>query len=260
MPDKEDLSSDYMAASEQRSRAQNVREFEDWSQHFKAGDDTTKAGGTPPFVEGVDPDPASKIKGRPLPEPKPLRRKTDDSLGRLEGEESASGAFMRHVSEVPRQAVGGVDDAARNALQFLNPLTDWLNDNIVDLRYDPVSAPKSITGEVTRKISEFLTGFIPALKGLRAAGMTGKVLPPMAAGAIADFTVRDSHEGRLSDLWNEMGLPHNVLTDYRKSNPHDSEAEGRFKGALEGVAVGSAMEGIMLGARALLAARSVKGA
>lgn len=167
---------------------------------------------------------------------------------------SAVGTAMRNVAEIPRQIVGGIDDAGRHALQLLNPLTDWLNENVADLRYDPVSAPKTTTGRVTRSASQFLSGFIPAMKGMRALGL-GATASSFAAGAIADFSVRDPHEKRLSDLWQDANLPENVLTDYLASDPNDSDAEGRFKNALEGAVTGGMLEGVLHGARALRAAK-----
>ena len=252
----DDISNEYLKSATDQRTASSVSDFEGWMQHFAAGDKTQEEAGASPFVDAVAAPP--KIEGKPLPAPKPQRRQTDDPLGRIEGQDQGTtGTVMRNISEAPKQLVAGVDDAARNALSFMNPLTDWLNDNVADLRYDPVKGAKTPTGEISRKLSEFLTGFIPALKGLRAVGATGKVLAPMAAGAIASFAVQDPHGGRLSDLWNTMGLPKNILTDYMKSDPTDSEVEGRFKNALEGVAAGAAVEGIILGARALRAAGAV---
>jgi hypothetical protein len=200
--------------------------------------------GSRPYRETPDPE------SRPL-EPFPVDKPVPPNP-------SLVGTIARNVGEVPKQIIGGVDDAVRNATEFLNPLTDWLNNNVADLRYDPVGKPKTGTGAITRSLSEFLTGFMPALKGLRAAGMTGKVVAPMTAGAISDFVVRDPHEARLSNLWQEMGLPQNVLTDYLAADPRDSGIEGRFKSTIEGVGLGAAAEGVFLAARGLKAAKAVR--
>lgn len=168
---------------------------------------------------------------------------------------SMAGTIMRSVGELPRQVMGGIDDAARNALQFMNPLTDWLDENVADLKYDPVSAPKTAAGAVTRSLSQFLTGFLPATKALKGIGIAGKILNPTVAGMVADFATRDGHEGRLADLWNAAGLPKNVLTDFLAADPTDTEFEGRLKNTLEGAGFGLATEGVMLGARALRAAK-----
>ena len=249
---EDDLSNVYTDKVRESARVSGASEMEGWMREMETG-------AQPPVqVEPVSKPTADK--GRPLPEPDPVRKKTEDTLGR--GEPTATsvlGDVARGVAELPRQAVGGVDDAARNALGFLDPLTNWLNENVADLRYSPVAPAKTVGGNLTRKVSEFLTGFIPAMRGLRAVGMSGNVAAPMIAGAIADFTVRDPHEGRLSDLWNEAGLPVNVLTDYMKSDPADSGVEARLKNVAEGVFTGLALEGVLLGARALRAAKSTPG-
>ena len=63
--------------------------------------------------------------------------------------------------------------------------------------------PRTVTGAGVRAISQFLTGFIPALRGVKALGVTG-VAAPAAAGAIADATVFDPQEERLSNLIQEV--------------------------------------------------------
>lgn len=245
----DDLSNTYIEGSQARSRANDQAEMESWAKTFDAD-----IGRERPVQ--LEPVRTYDAPARPLPPPKPPRQETDDDLGRLPGEPGAAGGVMRSIAEIPKQVMGGIDDAARHALGFLDPLTNWLNDNVKDMRYDPVTTPKTTTGKITRSISEFFTGFIPAIRGLKAIGMTGNVAPGVLAGAIADFSVKDPHEGRLSNMWNEMGLPQNVLTDFLSSRPDDTGAEGRFKNALEGAVVGSAFEGILLAARALRAARS----
>jgi hypothetical protein len=145
-----------------------------------------------------------------------------------------------------------------NATTFLNPLTDWLNEHVADLRYEPTKKPETIEGKLTRGVTEFLTGFIPVLKGLRGLGMAGNVAAPMLAGAISDFTVRDPHEARLADLWKQLELPDNVLTDYLQSKPDDTEMESRFKNALEGAGLGVMTEGVFMAARALRAMKAVR--
>jgi hypothetical protein len=199
-------------------------------------------------------------KSRPLPPGKPIRREEDTALGRPKAEgESTAGTVSRAAGEVGKQAAGGVIDAVHNAFTFINPLGDWLNDNVTDLRFnDNVAPPKTTAGAVTRKLTEFLTGFIPSMKVLKAAGITNAAVQGVTAGALADFAVRDPHEGRLADLWNGAGLPKNVLTDYLASKPDDSEIEGRFKNSLESMGLGAATEGVLLAARALRAARAVK--
>lgn len=193
-----------------------------------------------------------EVESREMPlEPFPTDKKPPE-------EQSTAGKIMRNVAEVPKAAALGVDSAIRNATDWaINPLVTWLNENVADLTFE-VENPQTHTGKVAKSVSEFLTGYIPALKYLKALGMAGKVGSTLTAAAIADFATKDPHEARLSNLWKEAGLPANMLTNYLAADPSDNAIEGRFKSAVESVFTGAAAEGIVLGARALRAAKSVK--
>jgi hypothetical protein len=248
----DDLSRTLLAKAETSSTTNDVQEMEQFMTRARQGNVQTVA--TPGVQPSGDP-------GRPLPVEPPQRRKTDDPMGRLPvPEDKKSSAVSRNVAEIPGAAVAGVESAIKNAMGWaIDPMANWLNENIADLSYDR-KAPQTPTGNVTKSVVEFLTGFVPALKGLRAVGMTGKVAAPMAAGAFADFAARDPSSGRLADLWKQLNLPPNVLTDYLASKPEDSAMEARFKNALEGAGLGLAVEGILLGARVIRSAKHVKGA
>lgn len=260
----DDVSSSYMEESAKRTQDNEVREFETWLKSVEQGMSRLGGGESPETAPGVPtPDQIGDPPRSGTPATPPLRRRTDDQLGRPpvdKNSQSTLGTVMRNVSEIPKQILGGVDDAVHNALSFLDPLAKWLDENVVDTRYTPISKPGTVTGNVTRKMSEFLTGFVPALKGIRALGATGKVAPPMMAGAISDFAVRNPQEARLSDLWKEMNLPQNILTDFLSSKPDDTGTEARLKNAAEGVLIGGTLEGFMAGVRAIRAAKAVPGA
>lgn len=229
----DDLSAEYMAGREDRAELAAASDFTNW---LRRGGQGLKAESS---EQGLKPPRPSPF-GLKVPPPEP----------------STAGTIMRSVAEIPLQAFGGVEDAVRNATTFLNPLTDWLNENVADLRIE-VSAPKTGTGRLTRSIAQFLTGFIPVLKGLRAVGVAGAA-GTVAASALSDFATRDPHEKRLSNFWKEAGLPQNVLTDYLAADPSDSATEGRLKSALESVITGATLEGVLHGARALRAAKGVQ--
>ena len=174
-------------------------------------------------------------------------------------EQSTVGKVMRNVAEVPRAALLGVDSAIRHATDWaLNPLVTWLNENVANLEV-PVREAQTPTGKITKATTEFLVGFLPALKTLKGLGMAGGAGTQLTAAMIADFATKDPHEARLANLWQEAGLPQNVLTDYLAADPKDNAIEGRFKSAAESVFTGAVLEGVVFGARALRAAKSVKG-
>lgn len=231
MSSENDLSNQYLAMRTDVAANTATREMEDWMRSVKPMP-------TPPGGPGMPP--------RGTPPQKP------------EQEGSTFGNIVRGAAEIPRQVGGGIEDAVANATMWFDPVADWLNENVADLRIDRVAKPKTTAGAVARSLSEFLTGFLPASKLMKGAGVVGKVANPMAAGAIADFVTRGGHEGRLADVWKKAGLPDNVLTEYLSSSPDDSEIEGRFKNTLEGAGMGLLTEGVMRGARALRGTKALK--
>lgn len=248
-PVPEDLGADYTKNSDAKAKASSVAAMEQFLQSAQSGD--------PNAVRPQQPVDDKQV--RPLPEPKPLRRPSTDPTGRPVAPSSATGTVMRNLAEIPGQARAGVESALEHSMGWaINPLADWLNEHVADLSYKE-DAPQTTTGAITKNISEFLTGFIPAMKALKAVGVAGAAAP-VVAGAVSSFATQDPSSGRLSDIWNKAGLPHNILTDYLSSKPDDSEAEARFKNAVESGFTGLAMTGIFMGARALRAARSVDGA
>lgn len=238
---KPDISNEFLAYREERMISTGAQDMLDWV--------TKNRGGILMGKEMKRP----QIESRELPlDPFPTDKEPPE-------EQSTIGSVMRNVSEVPRAAALGVDSAIRNATDWaINPLVTWLNENVANLEV-PVKDVQTGTGKVTKSVAEFLTGFIPAVKGMKALGVAGKIANPISAAAIADFATKEPHEARLSNLWQEAGLPANVLTEYLAADPKDGAIEGRFKSAAESVLTGGALEGVVLGARALRAARSVKG-
>lgn len=100
---------------------------------------------------------------------------------------------------------------------------------------------RTTTGAVIGGVSQFLTGFLPAMRALKGAGVS-TAATPWLAGAFADAAGFDAHEARLSDLIQEYPALQNPVTEYLQSDPTDTEAEGRFKNALEGAALGGMIE------------------
>jgi len=66
----------------------------------------------------------------------------------------------------------------------------------------------------------------------------------MTAGAVADLTVFDPNEGRLSDMLVEFDSPvlNNAVTQYLATDEDDTEMEGRLKNVLEGMLIGGPLE------------------
>jgi hypothetical protein len=199
------------------------------------------------------------------------------------------------IIEAPLAAAHGVVDAVRATGDLAGEFATWINDKLPvgGLVFDdkgvrfagadefksvqkkggsalskipqPIQAPDSTTGKLVEGISQFLTGFIVGGKALKGAKATAQAAGPLAKwalsaaqGAVTDFTVFDAHEARLSDLIQSQPALANPITEYLASNPEDSEAEGRFKNALEGLGLGVATDGMLLGLKTLRQARIAK--
>lgn len=240
--DEADAAPGYMQHVQARSQESDVAELEQWASGFQSGIDSIPSN---PSFEDISSGKYAQ------------RRPTQDPLGRLPApKDSLASKIVDNVSEILPSAAKGVHDAVYNATAFVDPLADWLDENVANLGSYTLENPKTITGNLTKSVTQFLTGFVPALKGLKALGVTNKVAAPVMAGAISDFATRDPHEGRLADLWKEAELPQNILTDYLASKPDDTTIEARFKNAVESAGLGLAAEGVFLGARAVKAARA----
>lgn len=118
---------------------------------------------------------------------------------------------------------------------------------------------------------QFGTGFVVggvALKaGAAATGLTGvatgsglaraalRFTRATAQGAIADFSVFDSEEERLSDMVAGTALE-NPVSRYLESDVDDTEIEARMKNVLEGAFLGGAVDGVLGSLKLLRAVRA----
>ena len=163
------------------------------------------------------------------------------------------------IVEAPRQALGGFLDATAEAAEVLESVFGQLPTAGED--YEPLkieAQPRTVTGQGVRSVSQFLTGFIPALRGAKALSVGGKIAQATAAGAVADAVVFDAHEERLSDMVQKVPELQNPLTEYLASDSTDSEAEGRFKNAVEGLFIGGSLDALMKGVKLVKSHRAAK--
>ena len=149
---------------------------------------------------------------------------------------------------------------------------------------------QTMVGGLTEGISQFLVGFVPGLKvastlgkvgkaaslssrvgkSVKAAEAAGKLKKASAinwgaqfgksvvAGGIADFTVFDAQEQRLSNLLQAYPSLQNPVSEFLAADENDTEMEGRLKNFLEGGILGGAMEPLILGFKALRRARRAR--
>jgi len=164
---------------------------------------------------------------------------------------------------VVRGGLGAVESTADLlALGYLP--NDFLTGNI--------DRPKTMVGGLAEGATEFAVGFIPAfgivskvakIGKIARLGSVGKliqkssVLRGAVAGAVADFTVFDEHEERLSNLVQQFPSLQNPITEYLSADKDDGLLEGRLKNVLEGAVVGSVIDGVVIGVKALKKARGL---
>lgn len=201
----------------------------------------------------------------------------------------------RGLLETPRNIAGGARDALQEMSETLQSLTSWAKDapgpgivwddesgirllgptewkkwkeanpeSVGTLPELPdVRDNESVTGGMVRGVSQFLTGFIAAgatgpLRALQPSSTAGQVGKAMLQGGIADATAFDPQEARLSNLVEEYPALQNPVTEFLAANPDDSDAEGRFKNAMEGFGLGALAEGMFRATKAIRAAQIAK--
>jgi hypothetical protein len=156
----------------------------------------------------------------------------------------------------------GAVKAVEETVQFGADVINWFDkmdgsDDIADIDIDIVPdwlETKTTAGKMVSGVSQFLTGFVGAGKVLKATklangiiklGKGAKYINGVVQGAIADAVVFDPHEERLSNLINTFPALENPVTTYLAADPTDSSAEGRFKNALEGLALGGLVDAVV---------------
>lgn len=148
--------------------------------------------------------------------------------------------------------------------KYVSP-TRWKEQKYSEERQLPLFyKPKTLAGNVTEGVSRFLGGYFLPSKFLKGAGLVGgfgvTALRGLTAGAVADLTVFDPNEGRLSDMLVEFDSPvlNNAVTQYLATDEEDTEMEGRLKNVLEGMIIGGVAEGVLFGIKAFKKAKATQ--
>ena len=147
--------------------------------------------------------------------------------------------------------------------KYISP-TKWKEGAYSQQRNLPVfHKPEGFAEHLTEGAARFVTGFIGPSKILKGVGLGGNIvkvgLRGMSAGAVADLTVFDPNEGRLSDMLVEFDSPvlNNAVTQYLSTDEDDTEMEGRLKNVLEGMLIGGPLE-ILFGIKAFKKAKGTQ--
>ena len=147
--------------------------------------------------------------------------------------------------------------------KYVTP-TKWKEGAYSQQRNLPVfHKPEGLAENLTEGAARFVTGFVGPSKILKGVGLGGTIIKTglrgMTAGAVADLTVFDPNEGRLSDMLVEFDSPvlNNAVTQYLATDEDDTEMEGRLKNVLEGMLIGGPLE-ILFGIKAFKKAKKTK--
>ena len=164
--------------------------------------------------------------------------------------------------DIPLQILGGIRDAAQSVsdLSWDTSPTNLIMEygfNVETqnpIQLGEIPEPETISGALTRGVSQFLIGFIPVsrtLKFIKPISKMGELGKGAIAGGVTDFTVFAPHEERLSNLVQSFKELQNPVTEYLQADPDDSAAEGRLKNVLEGLLIGGLADSFTHSLRAL---------
>ncbi len=195
-------------------------------------------------------------------------------------------ADSSYMFNVAKQVPAGAYTAVNNSIRSAEDLAGWLDDNLfgdmvtTDRIFDfpdtdkIFAAPQGTVAGLTRGATQFLVGFIPILKGMRAysqgrrilgilgaEGLGPRFVQASVAGFIADYTVWDPKHPNMSSLINE-NVPQlaNPISEYLATDLDDAPSEARLKNAIEGMFLGTAAEGVFRGIRLLKANSAARSA
>lgn len=170
---------------------------------------------------------------------------------------------------VPR----GVEDFAHSVYNLtdyfaFDSLPDWDDQRLL-------GHSKTWAGELTNGITQFATGFIPAIGIAGRLGKVGrlanvaKTSPKIAkyskfaaAGAMSDFVSFEGNEERLSNLIQSHPFFENPVSEFLAAEGNDGEIEGRFKNVVEGLlleaGIGSAFKAAGFAKDMLFGVKNIK--
>lgn len=107
---------------------------------------------------------------------------------------------------------------------------------------------ESALNGIVRGVSQFGTGMVglgKILEGVQIASKGGQIAKGILEAATVGAVAFDPHEERLSNLVQSYPKLANPITDYLAADPKDSNAEGRFKAALESIGMDLALVGLL---------------
>ena len=214
------------------------------------------------------------ISGGPDPKELQAKRVKEDEQRKIYSDEVVKNSELPETegeqgiaTSLVRGAAGGVLDASQNLVNTGIMVTNWADNalgfDVVpdDFKVQAISnlLPKSnnLTENTVRSITQFMVPYLGALKAVGAIGVTGTIAKSVLASSATSFAAVDPREENLSALIQDTML-RNPVTQYLATDPNDSEAEARFKNALEDIGLGLITEGVFQAVKWYKARRAFK--
>lgn len=173
------------------------------------------------------------------------------AMGRFGGAQELT--FGQQLGDVALAVPRGIEAAVQDVYGLADAvLLDKLPN--YDTRF--LGRSRTAVGGVIEGITNFAAGFIPisgAVGKIGALSKLGRFGKATLAGALTDIAVFDAHEERFSNLIQSFPSLRNPVSEFLAASPDDSQATGRLKNALEGLLVGTAVEPLILGVKAIRA-------
>lgn len=155
------------------------------------------------------------------------------------------------LMEAPESVAGGITSGVTNFLTGFIPGIGLAGKIGKTARFAKIGAKLETigTGLITAAQAATKVGKVGKAVRLAASAKALSAVPEFtkvaAASAAADFLVWDGHEERFSDLIESFPELQNPITSFLEADDADSEVTGRLKNAIEGLALGSVVDGLI---------------
>ena len=136
-------------------------------------------------------------------------------------------------------------------------LEDYIRNNTEV--YNLTDGIQTIYGDVSSALTQFAVGWLPANRALSTVKTTTKVgtgAKRLAEGGVAEMLAFDEDDERLSNIIQDYPHLENPITEFLQADPDDGFAEAKLKQALEGAAIEGTIGTVLMGLKAIRAARS----
>lgn len=212
-----------------------------------------------------------------------LQREQDESSRRLSGgtpgpkQDEGGAGFFGTLGDLALSPLRGAEGALQDVYGLADAVSGGrLSGTIFDYDERVFGESRTAVGGLAEGVFNFAAGFVPVVGALGKVGKVGRVFNvtkkaqraariagrakqakrigtarALIAGAATDFAVFDAHEGRLSDLIQNIPALENPISALLATDEDDGQAEGRLKNVIEGLGMGFATDLLVRSVKAL---------